>query len=284
MNTNESIYLNALKDILENGISRKTKNSTILSKLSLKMDFNISESFPLITTKEVYWKGVVHELLWFIKGDTDSKNLENENVNIWKECSNKEYLENLKLFEYEEGDCGPIYGFQWRHFGTPYRGYDYNYNGLGIDQLQNCINLIIKNPSSRKIFMSSWNPVQINDMCIAPSQISYQFYVSDQKELSCIVYLMSGNMFLSIPFNIASSALLVYIIAKITYTTPKSLSIIIGDAYIYEENSRAINEQLSRKPYQSPILKIVKRFSNINDYKYDNIILENYNYHPNIKT
>ena len=284
MNTNENIYLNALKDILENGISRKTKNSTILSKLSLKMEFNISESFPLITTKEVYWKGVVHELLWFIKGDTDSKKLENENVNIWKECSNKEYLENLKLFEYEEGDCGPIYGFQWRHFGTPYRGYDYKYSGLGIDQLQNCINLIIKNPSSRKIFMSSWNPVQINDMCIAPSQISYQFYVSDQKELSCIVYLMSGDMFLSIPFNIASSALLVYIIAKITYTIPKIVSFIIGDAYIYQENSRAINEQLSRKPYLSPTLKIVKRFSNINDYKYDNIILEDYNYHPNIKT
>lgn len=284
MNTNENIYLNALKDILENGISRKTKKSTILSKLSLKMEFDISESFPLITTKEVYWKGVVHELLWFIKGDTNSKNLELENVNIWKECSDKEFLGNLRLYEYEEGDCGPIYGFQWRHFGTPYRGYDYKYNGLGVDQLQNCINLIIKNPSSRKIFMSSWNPVQINDMCIPPSQISYQFYVSDQKELSCIVYLMSGNMFLNVPFNIASAVLLVYIIAKITYTTPKSISFIIGDAYIYQENSTAINEQLSRKPYSSPTLKIVKRFSNINDYKYDNIILENYNYHPNIKT
>jgi thymidylate synthase len=284
MNTNENIYLDSLKDILENGISRKTKNLTILSKLSLKMDFDISESFPLITTKEIFWKGVVHELIWFIKGDTNSKNLEMENVNIWKETSNKEFLENIKLFEYEEGDCGPIYGFQWRHFGTPYRGFDYNYNGLGIDQLQNCINLIIKNPSSRRIFMSCWNPVQINDMCIAPSQISYQFYVSDKKELSCVAYFMSGDMFLSIPFNIASAVLLVYIIAKITYTTPKSISFIIGDAYIYEENSKAITEQLSRKPYPSPTLKIIKRFSNINDYKYDNLILQDYNYHPNIKT
>jgi thymidylate synthase len=280
---NEKVYLDALKDILENGERRNTRNSFTLSKFGIKLDFDIRESFPLITTKKVYWKGVVHELLWFIKGDTNSKNLENNNVNIWKANSSREFLDKNNLNDYEEGDCGPIYGFQWRYFGAKYENINYNYNGLGVDQLQNCINLIKNDPSSRRIFMSAWNPLQLKEMCLPPCHVSYQFYVSEKDELSCILYQRSGDMFLGIPFNIASVSLLTYIIAKITDKKPGYVSIIIGDAHIYESHIEQVKTQLNREPYQLPILEINKKYSNINDYQFENFELKNYKYHDTIK-
>jgi thymidylate synthase len=279
---NEQVYLDTLKDILNTGEYRKTHNSETLTKFSIKMDFDISESFPLLTTKKMFWKGIVEELIWFIKGNTNSKDLEANGVNIWKANSSREFLDENKLFNYEEGDCGPIYGFQWRHFGTSYKGYSYNYNGLGIDQLENCIKLIKQDPTSRRIFMSAWNPSQINDMCLPPCHISYQFYVSNG-HLSAILYQRSGDMFLGIPFNIASVSLLVYIICKITDLTPGKVSIIIGDAHIYLDHVDAITEQLSRKPLNPPKLEIKKKFSNINDYKFNNLNLIEYESHPSIK-
>ena len=283
MNTNEKKYLDALKDILENGEIRNTRNSKTISKFGVKLDFDISESFPLLTTKKVYFHGVLHELLWFIKGDTNSKNLENNNVNIWRSNSTREYLDSLKLFNYEEGDCGPIYGFQWRHYGAKYSGPELNYNGLGIDQLKNCIDLIKKDPTSRRIFMSAWNPVQLNEMCLPPCHVSYQFYVTDDKKLSCMMYQRSGDMFLGIPFNIASTSLLVYILSKIADLKPGNVSIVIGDAHIYEEHVDAVKTQLTRKPYEAPKLEINKYFSNIDDYKYEHFEIIDYKYYPTIK-
>jgi len=283
MNTNEKKYLDALKDILENGEIRNTRNSKTISKFGIKLDFDISDSFPLLTTKKVYFHGVLHELLWFIKADTNSKNLEKYNVNIWRSNSTREYLDDLKLFNYEEGDCGPIYGFQWRHYGAKYSGPDSNYFGLGIDQLKNCIDLIKKDPTSRRIFMSAWNPVQLNDMCLPPCHVSYQFYVTDDKKLSCMMYQRSGDMFLGIPFNIASTSLLVYIISKITDLKPGNVSIVIGDAHIYEEHIDAVKRQLEREPYEAPKLVINKYFSNIDDYKYENFEVVDYKYYPTIK-
>jgi thymidylate synthase len=282
-NKNEKMYLNALKDILENGDVRNTRNSKTISKFGVKLDFDISESFPLLTTKKVYFHGVLHELLWFIKADTNSKNLENNNVNIWHSNSTREYLDDLKLFNYEEGDCGPIYGFQWRHYGAKYTGPDSNYFGLGIDQLKNCIELIKKDPTSRRIFMSAWNPVQLNDMCLPPCHVSYQFYVTDDKKLSCMMYQRSGDMFLGIPFNISSTSLLVYIISKITDLKPGNVSIVIGDAHIYEEHVDAVKTQLEREPYEDPKLLINKYFSNIDDYKYEHFEVVDYKYYPTIK-
>ena len=252
---------------------RKTRNSYTLSKFSIKLDFDISKDFPLLTTKKMYWKGIVHELLWFIKGDTDSKNLERVGVNIWTDNSSREYLDGCKLYNYEEGDCGPIYGFQWRHFGTIYKGCAYNYMGLGIDQLKNCINLIKTNPTSRRIFMSAWNPVQLNDMCLPPCHVSYQFYVSNNNELSCTLYQRSGDMFLGIPFNIASVSLLVYIIAHITDKTPGKVSIVIGDAHIYNDHIEQVKTQLQRNILKAPKLMINKKYSNIDDYKYEHFEL-----------
>ena len=160
---------------------------------------------------------------------------------------------------------------------------NYNYSGLGIDQLQNCIDLINNDPSSRRIFMSAWNPSDLNNMCLPPCHVSYQFYVSSNKELSCIMYQRSGDMFLGIPFNIASVSLLVYIIANITNTIPNKISIIIGDAHIYENHIEQVKNQLSRIPNESPILKIKNKYDNINNYKYDDLIIEQYKCHPNIK-
>ena len=285
-NKNEIVYLNALKDIMENGEYRKTRNSGTYSKFSIKLDFDISDSFPLLTTKKMYMKGILHELLWFIKGDTNSKNLESNDVNIWKGNSSRTYLDSINLNDYEEGDCGPIYGFQWRYFGTPYLGYNYNYDGLGVDQLQNCIDLIRKDPMSRRIFMSAWNPSQLENMCLPPCHVSYQFYINDKYELSCMMYQRSGDMFLGIPFNISSVSLLVYIIASITDTKPGKISIVIGDAHIYENHIDQVKLQISREPFPFPQIKINKDLSSIEDIEklqFEDFELIGYNCYDTLK-
>ncbi len=284
---NEKVYLDALKDILDNGQIRKTRNSNTISKFSIKLDFDVREYFPLMTTKRVYWKGIVEELFWFINADTNSKHLESKNVNIWKDNSSREFLDKIGLNRYEEGTCGPIYGFQWRHFGADYFGPDYNYSGLGVDQLQTCIDLIKNDPFSRRIFMSAWNPVQLDQMCLPPCHVSYQFYVSindkNEKELSCMMYQRSGDMFLGVPFNIASTSLLLYMIANITDTKPGYVHLTIGDAHIYEEHVDAVKEQLSREIYAPPQLVMMTTVSNINNYQDDDFKLINYQCHPTIK-
>ena len=284
---NEKVYLDALKDILENGDIRKTRNSNTISKFSIKLDFDIREFFPLMTTKKVFWKGIVEELLWFIKGDTNSKHLEEKKVNIWKDNSTREFLDKSGLERYDEGTCGPIYGFQWRHFNADYFGADYNYSGTGVDQLQNCIDLIKNDPFSRRIFMSAWNPEQMDQMCLPPCHVSYQFYVNinknNEKELNCMMYQRSGDMFLGVPFNIASTSLLVYMIANMTNTKPGFVNIVIGDAHIYEEHIDAVKEQLSRNPYEAPQLVMMTTVGNINNYKNDDFTLINYTFHPAIK-
>ena len=280
---NEQVYLNALQEVLHTGERRETRNSVTLSKFGLKLDFDIKESFPLITTKKVYWKGVVHELLWFIGAKTNSKLLEKEKVNIWKDNSTREILDSIGLDDYEEGDCGPIYGFQWRHFNAYYRGCHVNYRNEGVDQLQNCIDLIKNHPQSRRIFMSGWNPCQLFEMCLPPCHVSYHFYVSENKELSCMMYQRSADMFLGLPFNIASTSLLVYMIANITETTPGKVSIVIGDAHIYEEHIDQVRIQLQRSQYAPPKLVIRKIPENIDSYSADDFELIDYQSHPIIK-
>jgi thymidylate synthase len=278
---NEEGYLLGLKEILEKGTLRKTRNSNTISLFGLKLDFDISESFPLLTTKKVYWKGVVEELLWFIKGDTNSKHLEEKKVNIWKGNSSREFLDSMSLNDYDEGECGPIYGYQWRHFNAPYEGCNADYTGKGVDQLKNCIDLIMNDPTSRRIFMSAWNPEQLDQMCLPPCHVSYQFYVSNNDELSCILYQRYGDMFLGVPFNIASVSLLVYIIAHITNKKPSKISLVIGDAHIYEDHIEQVKIQLNRVPYKFPKLKI-KENKDINEYTYDDFEVIDYENHPTI--
>ena len=282
MFSGEEAYLNLLKDILENGQIRETRNSITISDFSKKIDIDISESFPLLTTKKMFWKGICCELLWFIHGKTDSKLLEAMDVNIWKDNSSREFLDSVGLNNYKTGDIGPMYGFQWRHFNGLYKGCDYNYDGEGYDQLQDCIDLIKNNPNSRRIFMSAWNPSVLNKSVLAPCHLSYQFYVKDNY-LSCILYQRSADTFLGLPFNIASVSLLVYIIANMTDKKPGKVSIVIGDAHIYQEHIDAVKKQLERKPFPFPQLRIINKHQNINDYIYEDFEIVNYECHPTIK-
>lgn len=286
---NEQGYLQALRDIKENGETRNTRNGTTRSTFGVNLRFDIRTKMPLLTTKTVYWKSVLRELLWFISGNTNSYDLSLNNVHIWNGNSSRRFLDSQGLHHYQVGDCGPIYGYQWRHFNAPYRGCNVQRDenaGGGVDQLQNCIDLIRNDPTSRRIFMSAWNPEQLNEMCLPPCHVSYQFYVNSNDEISCILYQRSGDMFLGVPFNIASTAFLVNILAHMTGKKTGFVSLCIGDAHIYESHLTAVNEQLSRDPtlYEQPSLDInCEPKENIDDYKFENFDVPNYNHHPSIR-
>jgi len=285
-NNQEYQYLNLINKVLTEGTLRKTRNANTISLFSEKMDFDISESFPLLTTKKVYFKGVAKELLWFLNGRTNSKELENDKVNIWKGNSSREFLDSIGLTNNPEGDCGPIYGFQWRHFNAKYIDSDTDYTGQGIDQLQNIIDLIKNNPQSRRIYMTAWNPCQLSEMALPPCHVSYQFYVRNENNVSyldCMMYQRSGDLFLGVPFNVASTSLLVYILANICKISPGKISIVIGDAHIYENHTEQVKTQLSRIPTSFPKLSINKQLSSLEELKYDDIVLSEYNPQSTIK-
>ena len=281
-------YLDSLNHIMNTGIVRKSRNSDTISKFGVDLRFNISKSFPLITTKKVYWNGVIKELLWFLNAETDSNKLSNNKVKIWDGNSSREFLDSVGLTDNRGGDCGPIYGYQWRHFNAPYKTCDDDYSDQGVDQLQNIIDLIKNEPMSRRMIMSAWNPCQLEEMCLPPCHVMYQFYVhvdcDGVKHLSCSMYQRSGDMFLGIPFNIASTSLLTYIIAHHTNCIPHEITIKIGDAHIYKDHIEAVNTQLKRIPIKFPQLNILCPVKdNINDYTVDDFKIENYNPSPTIK-
>lgn len=281
-------YLDSLNDIMSTGNIRKSRNSETISKFGVDLRFNISKSFPLLTTKKVYWNGVIKELLWFLNAETDSLKLSKNKVRIWDGNSSREYLDSIGLNTNREGDCGPIYGYQWRHFNAPYKTCDDDYSGQGVDQLQDIIDLIRNDPMSRRMVMSAWNPCQLDEMCLPPCHVMYQFYVHvDQegvKHLSCSMYQRSGDMFLGIPFNIASTSLLTYIIAHHTDCVPHEITIKIGDAHIYKDHVEAVRTQLERTPIEFPQLNILcPKKDKITDYTIDDFKIENYNPAPTIK-
>ena len=270
-------YLKLLQKALVKGEERKSRNATTFSLFAEKMEFDISQSFPLLTTKKMFFKGIAKELIWFLRGETDSKILEKDGVNIWKDNSSKESLENLGL-DYKEGDCGPVYGFQWRNFNASYPDGE-----NGIDQLAMIIKEIKENPNSRRLFMSGWNPCQLQQMVLPPCHVSYQFYVRQGKFLDCSMYQRSGDLFLGVPFNIASTSLLVYIIANLCSLQPGKVIITIGDAHIYQEHVDAVKIQLQRIPLSLPTLKIHGKLERIEDVQYENIEVVNYLSYPTIK-
>lgn len=281
-------YLDLVERIINSGEKRETRNGSTISIFSEKISVDLSQGFPLLTTKKTFFNGIIHELLWFIKGQTDSKILESNKVNIWKGNTTKEFLEKSNL-PYEEGIGGPIYGFQWRRFGERY---EYEKDGIvhftdgvlkGFDQLQFIIDEIKSNPNSRRLYLSGWNPNQLLQMCLPPCHVSYQFYVNNGK-LSCQMYQRSADVFLGLPFNIASTALLTHLIAKTTGLKVGKIHICIGDAHIYEEHLDAVKEQMQRrnKKYLLPDLEIVKK-DNIDDYQFEDIIIKGYESNPAIK-
>ena len=278
----DNIYKSVALDVKTNGSKRITRSGSVISKFATHIKVDISDNFPLLTSKKMFFKGIVGELLWFINGKTDNTLLREQGIHIWDGNSSREYLDKIGQTFREEWDCGPIYGFQWRHWNALYTDC-HTCPVNGIDQLSNVINLIKTDPMSRRIIMSAWNVSQLDEMCLVPCHVLYQFYVSDDaKYVSVQMYQRSADIFLGLPFNIASTALLLHMICSVTDKAPKEISICIGDAHIYEHHLDALDKQLALIAYDSPTLKLTKK-DNINDYIAEDFILENYKSHPAIK-
>jgi len=282
INEEEYQYLNLLKKVLEEGLETESRNSKVFSLFGEKMVYDLSKGFPLLTTKRVGYKTVLRELLWFIRGSTSNKELTDKKVHIWTQNSSREFLDSRGL-EYEEGDLGPVYGFQWRHFGAEYEDKDTDYRGKGIDQLQNVIDLIKNEPNSRRIILNSWNASDLDKMALPPCHVMCQFNVDTKNnKLDCQLYQRSGDMFLGVPFNIASYAFLTHIIGKITGYQVGRLIHILGDTHIYESHLDAVKEQIERVPYQFPELSISNELTDINTIKEEYFTFQNYKYHDKI--
>jgi len=273
INQDEMQYLQLLNNIYNTGSKRQTRNAEVISSFSEKMTFDLRNGFPLLTSKKIGWKTVLRELLWFIRGSTDNKELQEKNVHIWDGNSSKEYLQSRGL-DYEEGDLGPIYGYQWRNFGGEYFGIS-GENGKGVDQIKYMIDLIQNDPSSRRIIMSAWNPADMDKMALPPCHILFQIYV-DGDYIDGQLYQRSGDMFLGVPFNIASYSFFLHIIGKITKKTPRFLYHILGDAHIYSQHYDAIETQLSNPTYSFPQLTISDELNDIDSIDESYFTIENY--------
>lgn len=256
-------YLNLLQHVLDNGAPREDRTGTgTLSVFGHQMRFDLSEGFPVLTTKKLHLKSIIYELLWFLKGETNVKYLQENGVRIWNEWADK------------DGELGPIYGYQWRSWPTPH--------GEHIDQISNAIDQIKNNPLSRRIIVSAWNVGQLDEMNLPPCHILFQFYVNDGK-LSCQLYQRSADIFLGVPFNIASYALLTMMMAQVTGLKPGDFVHTLGDAHIYNNHLEQVKLQLTREPYLLPQMKINPEVNSIFDFKYEDFELVNYQAHPHIK-
>jgi thymidylate synthase len=277
----EQQYLDLLREIIRIGDRRidRTKIGT-KSLFGQRMEFDLRNGFPLLTTKRTWFDGIKSELLFFISGKTDTKILEAQGINIWKGNTSKEYLESHNL-QWREGDIGPGYSFQWRHAGTEYQGCDVDYSGKGIDQLQNVIDGIKTDPFGRRHIVSSWDVSKIHLMALPPCHCFFQFYVGsnpngDPAYLDCVLYQRSADMFLGVPFNIASYALLIMMIGHLTQLIPRKFIHNLGDTHIYLNHINQATEQMKRIPYPFPTIRFSRTIHNINDFRTEDIILENY--------
>ncbi|KIM31396.1 hypothetical protein M408DRAFT_327620 [Serendipita vermifera MAFF 305830] len=252
-----------------------------------------NNTLPLLTTKRVFLKGVIEELLWFIHGSTDAKLLSARGVKIWDGNGSKQFLESRGLGHRREGDLGPVYGFQWRHFGAKYVDCETDYTGQGVDQLSEVIRKIIHDPTDRRIIMSAWNPADLSEMALPPCHMFCQFYVhlppkqdgvatTAKPELSCLMYQRSADLGLGIPFNIASYALLTHMIAHVTGTEARELIMQLGDAHIYKDHLEPLQKQLERTPRPFPTLRFARQVATIDDFTSEDCIIEGYNPYGNI--
>jgi dihydrofolate reductase/thymidylate synthase len=280
----EQMYLKLLKNVYRCGVEKNDRTGVgTFSLFGAKLSFSLKNNkMPLLTTKKTYWKGIVHELLWFLNGNTNSKKLEENNVNIWKQNSSREFLDDLGFNHREVGDLGPVYGFQWRHWGAKYETMYTDYTKKGIDQLKQLIETIKTEPSSRRLILSAWNVSDLKEMALPPCHMMCQFYVNGD-ELSCQLYQRSADLFLGVPFNIASYALLTHIIAKLVGLKASVLNIVFGDVHIYKTHLDAVKEQLTRLPFQFPTICIQKDIKDVSELFFDDIVLQDYNCHNSIK-
>lgn len=256
-------YLDLMSDILETGAKKTDRTGTgTLSVFGRQLRFELSEGFPLITTKKLHLRSIIHELLWFLKGDTNIKYLKDNGVSIWDEWAD------------ENGDLGPVYGHQWRSWPAP--------DGRSIDQITQVINQIKQKPDSRRHIVTAWNPAEVDKMALPPCHALFQFYVADGK-LSCQLYQRSADYFLGVPFNIASYALLTYMFAQQCDLLPGEFVWTGGDVHLYSNHIEQAKQQLERKPFALPQLNIRRKAESIFDYVFEDFEILNYQAHPSIK-
>ena len=255
-------YLDLLDHVLKEGNDKGDRTGTgTKSVFGWQMRFNLNDGLPLLTTKKLYLNAIIHELLWFIKGDTNISYLKEHNVKIWNEWAD------------ENGDLGPVYGKQWRNWETP--------DGRNLDQLDNVIKQIKNNPDSRRMIVSAWNPSDVGSMALPPCHCLFQFYVSENK-LSCQLYQRSADIFLGVPFNIASYSILTHMIANVCGLELGDFIHTLGDAHIYQNHVNQANIQLLRNVKKLPHIQFRKNFETINDFKYEDFEIVGYDPHPNI--
>ena len=256
-------HLDLMQHILEHGTDKEDRTGTgTRSVFGYQMRFDLSQGFPLITTKKCHLRSIIYELLWFLKGDTNIQYLKENGVSIWDEWAD------------EKGELGPVYGYQWRSWPAP--------DGRHIDQISNLIAQIKNTPDSRRLMVSAWNPALIDQMALPPCHALFQFYVADNK-LSCQLYQRSADVFLGVPFNIASYALLTMMVAQVCHLELGDFVHTLGDAHLYRNHFDQAKEQLSRTPRSLPAMKINPDITDLFDFNFDDFTLENYNPHPHIK-
>uniref|UniRef100_A0A182M8X6 Thymidylate synthase n=1 Tax=Anopheles culicifacies TaxID=139723 RepID=A0A182M8X6_9DIPT len=283
-NAEEQAYLQLIRDIIDKGSKRLDRTGVgTLSIFGSQMRFSLRDgTIPLLTTKKVFFRGVAEELLWFIKGSTYAKELQDKGIRIWDGNSTREYLDSCGFTDREEGDLGPVYGFQWRHFGAKYKTCHDDYTGQGIDQLAEVIHKIKNNPYDRRIIMSAWNPSDIPNMALPPCHCLAQFFVADG-ELSCQMYQRSADVGLGVPFNIASYSLLTHMIAHVTGLKTGEFIHTTGDTHIYLNHIDALREQIERTPSKFPSLVIKRKVESIDDFNFADFEILNYNPQSAIK-
>ena len=276
--------MNLLSDILQNGELRSDRTQTGTKSLFAKqLTFSLEQSFPLLTTKKVFFRGIVEELLWFISGKTDGQVLLEKKVHIWEKNGTRSFLDSCGLVGRKEHDLGPIYGHQWRHSGAPYKTCTDDYTGQGVDQLAQVIHLLKTDPFNRRIILSAWNPQDIPSMALPPCHAMCQFYAETNNGdtskpllLSCQMYQRSADIGLGVPFNIAQYALLTYFLAQVCGMQPHKLLITFGDAHIYQNHVEALKSQLQRTPKPFPRLILDSSVNNIEDFQMKHISLVDY--------
>ena len=276
---NEAAYLDLIRYVRDHGTEKGDRTGTgTRSHFGAQLRFDLSDGFPLLTTKKVHMKSITYELFWFLKGDTHVKYLQDNGVRIWNEWST---AEQTARFGRPEGELGPIYGHQWRNYGASKKP-DGSYNQDGVDQIVEVIEQIKNNPNSRRLIVSGWNPAEATQVALPPCHTLFQFFVADGK-LSCQLYQRSADLFLGVPFNIASYSLLTHMIAQVCDLEVGEFIWTGGDCHLYQNHIKQVNEQLSREAYELPTLWLNPDIKDIFDFTFDDIRVENYKSHPAIK-
>ena len=277
---NEAAYLDLIRYVRDHGTEKGDRTGTgTRSHFGAQLRFDLQEGFPLLTTKKVHMKSITYELFWFLKGDTHVKYLQDHNVRSWNEWSTAE--QTALAFGRPEGELGPIYGHQWRNYGAT-KAEDGSYNQDGVDQISEVIEQIKTNPHSRRLIVSGWNPAEATQVALPPCHTLFQFFVADGK-LSCQLYQRSADLFLGVPFNIASYALLTHMIAQVCDLEVGEFIWTGGDCHLYQNHIEQVNEQLSREAYELPSLWLNPEIKDIFDFTFDDIRVDNYKSHPAIK-